>query len=249
MSETVNIICVKWGQKYGAEYVNRLRSMVSRHLTLPHRFVCFTDDPQGIQAGPELEVYDLPVVDFADFDNREPWAKAHGWLKVTSFANPLVDLTGTTLFLDLDIVIVDNIDSLFSPEGEFHVINEWDKNDETGNTSVFRFQAGAHADLIDTLKKDKAKILDTYRNEQEFVTHTLHRQGKLHYWPEGWCVSFKRHCLPGFPAQLFKAATIPPGAKIVTFHGKPHPEDAAAGRSGKWYRHVKPVKWISENWR
>jgi hypothetical protein len=35
------ILCMKWGKKYGPEYVNRLHSMVSRHpvsythLTLP----------------------------------------------------------------------------------------------------------------------------------------------------------------------------------------------------------------------
>lgn len=249
MAEQVNIICVKWGKKYGPEYVNRLQSMVSRNLTLPHRFVCFTDDAAGIEAGPHLEVQELPLIDFADFDNREPWTKAHGWLKLTSFANPLADLKGTTLFLDLDVVIVDNIDSLFSPEGEFYVIKEWDKNDETGNTSVFRFQAGAHADLIELLKTTKKQALETYRNEQEFVTHTLHRQGKLQYWPSGWCASFKRHCLPGWPAQLFKTAIIPQGAKIIIFHGKPHPDAAAAGKSGKWYRHVKPVQWITDNWR
>ena len=34
-----HIICMKWGTKYGPEYVNRLRSMVRRHLKRPHRFV------------------------------------------------------------------------------------------------------------------------------------------------------------------------------------------------------------------
>ena len=29
------IICMKWGTKYGAEYVNRLYNMVDGHLTLP----------------------------------------------------------------------------------------------------------------------------------------------------------------------------------------------------------------------
>lgn len=248
MQSQVNVICVKWGHKYGSDYVNRLRSMVSRHLSLPHRFVCFTDDADGISPQSDIEVQPLPEVGFADFDQREPWTKAHGWLKITSFANPLADLSGPTLFLDLDVVILDNIDCLFSPDGEFRVIKEWDKRDVTGNTSVFRFQAGAHADLIELLKKTKDEALATYRNEQEFVTHSLHQQGKLQYWPSSWCVSFKRHCLPPWPTQLFKTATIPDGAKIVIFHGKPHPDDAAAGRSGKWYRHVKPVQWITDNW-
>ena len=44
------IICMKWGTKYGAEYVNRLYNMVNRYLTLPFQMVCLTDDSTGIDA-------------------------------------------------------------------------------------------------------------------------------------------------------------------------------------------------------
>jgi len=43
----VNVICLKWGTRYDAGYVNRLRRMVQRHLIQPHRFVCLTDDTIG----------------------------------------------------------------------------------------------------------------------------------------------------------------------------------------------------------
>lgn len=245
--QTVNVLCIKWGTKYGPDYVNKLYSMVSRHLTLPFRFVCLTDDGAGID--PRVEVKPIPLVGFKDFDERQPWTFAHGWLKVTSFASPLYDLSGPTLFIDLDVVIVDNIDCFFEPDGEFRVIKEWDKTDETGNTSVYRFNIGAHSDLIDNLKTNKDKILAKVRNEQEYVTGTLAAQGKLQYWPNGWCVSFKRHCMPGGIMSWFKPATIPPGAKIVAFHGKPNPPDVIEGRSGKWYRRVLPVQWVAEHWR
>ena len=42
------IICMKWGDKYGAEYVNRLYNMVRRNLTLDFQMVCLTDDSTGI---------------------------------------------------------------------------------------------------------------------------------------------------------------------------------------------------------
>ncbi len=245
--QTVNVLCIKWGTKYGPEYVNKLYSMVSRNLSRPFRFVCLTDDAAGID--PKIEVKDIPKVGFADFDERLPWARAHGWLKVTSFADPLYDLSGPTLFIDLDVVIVDSIDCFFEPDGEFRVIKEWDKTDETGNTSVYRFTIGAHADLIDNLKANKDRILKQVRNEQEYVTGTLAAQGKLQYWPKEWCVSFKRHCMPRGIMSWFRPATIPPGAKIIAFHGKPNPHDVIAGRSGKWYRRVLPVQWVADNWR
>jgi hypothetical protein len=45
-----NVICMKWGTKYGPEYVNRLYAMVRRHLTGDFRMVCLTDDSKGIRA-------------------------------------------------------------------------------------------------------------------------------------------------------------------------------------------------------
>ncbi len=87
------------------------------------------------------------------------------------------------------------------------------------------------------------------RNEQEFITQYLGRQGKVQYWPQAWCVSFKRHCVPRGLMSWFKSPTIPPGAKIIAFHGKPNPPDAIAGVSGKWYRRVPPTAWVAEHWR
>ena len=51
------ILCMKWGTKYGPEYVNRLYGMVRRHLKGDFRFVCLTDRSEGIRA----EVQCLPI--------------------------------------------------------------------------------------------------------------------------------------------------------------------------------------------
>ena len=51
MSQTV--ICMKWGTRYGPDYVNRLYSMVQRHTKRPTRLVCYTDDPAGLDRGVE----------------------------------------------------------------------------------------------------------------------------------------------------------------------------------------------------
>ena len=48
MTDLKNVLCVKWGSKFSADYVNRLYNMVERHLTLTHRFICLTDDPTGL---------------------------------------------------------------------------------------------------------------------------------------------------------------------------------------------------------
>ena len=243
----VNVLCTKWGTKYGPEYANTLYSMVRRHLRRPHRFVCLTDDTDGLR--PEIEAKPLPGAGFADFDRRLPWTRDHGWLKLTTFARPLHDLTGPTLVIDLDVVIVDGLDCFFEHPGEFLVIKEWDKRDETGNTSVYRFEAGAHADALENFRRNHERIRGEVRNEQEYITGYLARQGKLDYWPAPWCVSFKRHCVRGLLSGWFLPPRIPPGARVIAFHGKPNPPDAIKGVSGKWYRRVLPTPWIAEHWR
>ena len=47
-SEMVNILCLKWGTRYGADYVNYIYRGVKAHLNRPFRFVCVTDDPSGL---------------------------------------------------------------------------------------------------------------------------------------------------------------------------------------------------------
>ena len=58
MSDKVNVLCLKWGKRYGADYVNRLYRGVSANLSRPFRFVCVTDDPSGLAAGVETAPFD-----------------------------------------------------------------------------------------------------------------------------------------------------------------------------------------------
>jgi hypothetical protein len=47
--EFVTVICVKWGIKYDAEYVNKLYRGILRHSgKIPCRFLCLTEDPIGL---------------------------------------------------------------------------------------------------------------------------------------------------------------------------------------------------------
>ena len=48
ISDDVNILCVKHGIKYSADYVNTLYNMISRHCNLPFKFFCLTDNPNDI---------------------------------------------------------------------------------------------------------------------------------------------------------------------------------------------------------
>lgn len=246
----MNVICMKWGAKYGPEYVNRLRSMVARHLPHPHRFVCFTEDAKGLDDG--VEVAPLPEVRLPD------GLPERGWRKLGTFHSPLEGargpLEGPTLFLDLDVVVVGDLSPFFEVEGAFRIIRDYKpfrKPSEryVGNSSVYRFEAGAWPGIVADFQRDFETIRKRFRNEQEYLSHYVHSRGMLSHWPDAWCRSFKRDCMWKGPLGLFLVPRIPEGARVIVFHGHPHPDEAIAGRSGSWKRALRPTPWVAEHWR
>lgn len=44
----INVLCVKWGSRYPADYVNKLYAGIKRNTTWDITFYCFTQDPTGL---------------------------------------------------------------------------------------------------------------------------------------------------------------------------------------------------------
>jgi hypothetical protein len=233
---------MKWGTLYGADYVNRLYSMVHRNLSLEFKMVCFTDDDNGIID--EVDCYPIPEIDVpGNLPERM-------WKKLTTLKGDLYGLKGTALFLDLDVVIVDNIDCFFEVDGDFRIIKDYNKQWRiTGNSSVYRFEIGEHPYVFDYFVKNFDSIRKEHRNEQEYLTTAIYKKGKLQYWPTPWCPSYKYDCVSRVPFAFWKKPFIPEGAKIIIFHGEINPPKAITGGRGKWYRYVAPAPWVAEYWK
>lgn len=250
------IICMKWGTKYGAEYVNRLYNMVSRNLTLAFEMICLTDDATGIV--PEVTCYPIPELNLPSLSSNLP---ERGWKKLTTFRPDLYALQGTALFLDIDIVIVDNIDCFFTHHAKHDdsvmIIRDWKKPWRlVGNSSVYRFQLGknasgqhAYPNLLSFFEQNFATIRQQVRHEQAYLSNYLRKHHHLEYWDASWCVSFKYQCIRRIPLNFIKPPRLPVGAKIIIFHGEVNPPDAIKGGGGKWYRHVKPSPWLKTYWQ
>ena len=69
----IHVICSLWGKKYSVEYVNRLYSMVNRHLPTEFRFYCQTDITNGLNAKIEVLPFleELPESTPEDMLNSE----------------------------------------------------------------------------------------------------------------------------------------------------------------------------------
>jgi len=236
------ILCMKWGSKYGPDYVNRLYGMVRRHLRGDFRFVCLTDSSAGIRS----EVQCFPIPDLA----LPAGIPERGWTKLTTFSADLHGLEGTALFLDLDVVIVDDITPFFEQPGDFLIIHDWKRPWRiTGNSSVYRFELGQHPEVLERFRAEHERIRTRLRNEQAWLSEVMHQQGKLSYWPAAWCASWKYHCIPRFPANYWRAPSPPPGARILVFHGVINPPDAMAGGSTHAWRRALPAPWLAAHWQ
>ena len=255
MSEdaTCNVICLKWGTRYPAAYTNTLYRSVKKHLHRPFRFVCVTDDPTGLDEGIDAQ----PFPPTPGYKTEKAWPGIFSKLAITQdgFAN----LKGPTLFLDVDVVIMDDIDCFFDYKpGENCIIHNWiewhktlfRKRPEIGNSSIYRFEAGKSGYIYDTFIRefDRAHDKTQFPTEQAFLTYAMKQKG-VNWWPYDWAQSYKRCCRPIFPLNLF-VAPKPPKTKILVFHGNPDPDQAVVGfDDGKAHHKTLPAPWIEDYWK
>lgn len=240
------IICMKWGNKYPALYVDKLYGMVARHLTAPFRFVCLTDQPQGIR--PEVECLDCPSVPIPPPRNNQ------GWRKVSLWNDSLPGMEGDWLYLDLDVVVTGSLDAFFEykPELSYIVMQNWTQPGKgIGNTSVFRFRVGSHPYLLHGLIANQDAIFQQFRNSQTYISRTVK---DIAFWPDEWCILFKTHCIAPMPQRWWQAPSLPATARVVAFPGVPNPDEAVIGHwPAVWYKriykHILPATWIAEHWK
>ena len=271
MTEPVNIVTLKWGDRYGSVHVNRLYRGVRDNLTRPFRFLCFTDDVQGLAS--VIEAWPLPAIDLPERYTRTTW------LKLALFADGLADMEGDCLFLDLDLLITGGIDCLFQfRPGKRCIIRNWRPKHlvfarrwlvgnssvfrwranpprlpeewtvwfEVGNSSVFRWRANTAQHIVDQFQREKDWALSSFHTEQAYLTYGL---GEKYWWPESWIRSFKRHAVPSFPLNWLMAPKLPLGARVLVFHGRPGPDEALAGwRNDRPHRITRSAPWIARYW-
>lgn len=173
-SDDLTIVTVfKSGSNWWPEYVYRLRDQVDRNLSVPYRFVCISDI--------EIKSMDtLPLIPDPRIDNKtfSLWWKMQLW-------RPENQLTGRTLFMDLDTLIVDDfVDIVESCRGHPFLMSHdpWKGPDVA--CSALMYWEGDHSDLWQKWSQDARNIIQTYQTapgrktrgvQQAFVT-----DNKLH---------------------------------------------------------------------
>jgi hypothetical protein len=229
---TLNVVCIKWGSKYPPEYVNHLGRAIRRFLSIPHRFVCLTDDRNGIDDDLETK----PLV-----DELPGW-----WNKIAVFKSSVHDLRGTLLYLDLDMVIIRNIDELATCGGQFVAMPTFRRAGEFAS-ALMRFEIGHYQRVWDLFEPRAHDVIRAIQGDQNWVNacctttreHESTRKVR-ELWPEvtpagclidplprSWFADYKGE-LQDWPHRLSG------DAKVIVFHGRPM---------------VHEVEWVARLWR
>jgi hypothetical protein len=229
---TLNVVCIKWGMKYPAEYVNHLARAVRCHLTVPHRFLCLTDDPRGIDHSVETKpfVEDLPG-----------W-----WNKIALFQSRIHDLQGTLLYLDLDMVIIRNINNVLNHPGQFVAVPTFRREGEFA-TALMRFEIGRYRRVWELFEPRAQDVMNEVYGDQNWINAccTVTREHEYtrtvrDLWPEvtpKQCLMdpLPRCWFPDFRGELQEGPhRLSDDAKVIVFHGQPM---------------VHEVAWVARLWR
>lgn len=228
------IACLKWGSKYDSNYVNILYNMCKRHTSIPFEFVCFTDNAYGLDS--KITIKSLPNVNLSGW-----WLKPYVFCKTNG-------LRGNILFLDLDIVIYENIDKLWNyNSSDFLIIRDFTRHMNPGwqryNSSVFRFIADDYYWIWDNFINDHKQIVNKNHGDQDYLYSILKNKAK--FWPDHWIQSYKWEMRDKNDVALVngrrnftcvKDPRIVDEGCIAVFHGDPNP-------------HVVTDPWVINHWK
>ncbi len=212
-----------------------MQSMLQRHLSVPHRIVCITDQPRDLPKG--VEPAALPP----DLS----WD--HKCLRRLWIFSPKAARLGERLFqLDLDLVLTGSIDALVSrPEpfviwkSESNVVHKWGYN-----PSVLLITPGA-TNVWQTYRENPIKVMREAErdgwwvkvNSDQAVMSYLLKDQDVPFWTQDDGI-YAYRVFAGKHGD--RGQVLPADARIVSFHG---PRDQSQSDL------QKKSPWIQEHWR
>ncbi len=227
----LNFACVYYGDKYTFPYVRNLHSMVERNLTIPHRFICFTDNTV-IHRRKEFKNTNIEFKPFKRHD-------FNGWFNKLQLFSPQSELEGDTLYMDLDVIIMKNIDELATIGESKNFVGMNDFNPTTGNfnSSIMRFNNKYHSKLIwDEYMKRRSEF-SRMHGDQEIISALIKKHEDTISFPNEWTQSYKWLNREGKRYHVDKMTyEQDPNAKVCVFHGNPNPAESTQ-------------EWVKELWK
>ena len=195
--------------------------MVERNLTIPHRFICYTDN---VVIAHRKE-FRSTNIEFRQFKRHD----FNGWFNKLQLFSPDSQLNGDTLYMDLDIVIMKNIDC-FGTIGEsknFVGMNDFNPTSGLFNSSIMRFNNEYHSKPIWSEYLKRRSEFSNYKGDQEIISALIKKHTDTISFPDEWTQSYKWLNRKGERYHRGKwTYEQDPNAKVCVFHGYPNPAES-----------------------
>jgi hypothetical protein len=216
---------------FRSEHVNRAAAMVAEHYAGPHRVVCVTDNPAGL----DPSITALP--DWGDFAHvQSPSGRNNPscYRRLRLFHPDAAQWFGERyVSLDLDLVITGDLTPIFERTEDFLM---WgDTNPRTFyNGSFILMTAGARphvwTDFHPQHSPVKSKEAGHFGSDQGWISYRLGgKEAKL----------TAKDGLYSFNNEIkADAKALPPDARIVFFHGRHDP----------WGEYAQQLPWVRHHW-
>lgn len=161
-------LCVWTGEKYGREYIERLRQIV------PGDLLCITDKEDHIPGVEKL----VP-----------PPKTAGWWLKLWAFSE---EVPHPCLVLDLDIMALSPLNPFYKGDG-FRIIRDFYPGGGRANiNSSIMLLPHARPEIWDDWKNNSLAIERTYPTDQHYL---LAQSLPWNFYPDSWTASYRRSVL------------------------------------------------------
>lgn len=220
-----SFVCWRWTPQpgyrsaFGPETVNTLYRMTQRHYSSPHRFICVTDSPEGIDPGVEV----LP--DFGDF-SQVP--SPHGpknpscYRRLRMFHPDAARWFGNRFVsMDLDAVITGDLRPVVERPEDIVLWGDSVNPTTHYNGSLVLMTAGSRshvwADFDPAVSPAIARSQGQFGSDQAWISCAL-GGGEARWTKADGVYSFRNHIQP-----LRSPAALPANARVVMFHGQHDP--------------------------
>ena len=211
---------MRTGDKYGTDYVYKLKAGIERHARPPYRFVCLTDRP-----------LDLPDVETVVVQNLPLW-----WGKMALFA-PDWRKGAKVIFFDLDMVICGSLEPLQDIRTDFAVCGNFTR--AAGN----RYWPCSYGSCAMVIGEGKAQGI-----WERFAEDPRHYVGKAGPYGDQMAIEWlypdadilQEHLPPGYFLGYRDLPTYehgkPKHCSVVVFAGDNKPHDCK-------------IEWVQDAWR
>jgi len=229
-----NILCVRFGNKYSIAYVEKLRNMIERNITVPYKLYCLMDDPTPIN-GVQLII-------------QKNAGYAKGWWHKVHMFDPSLPLSGRILYVDLDVVICNSINKLVQISGNtFMGIRDFNRKFHRDwkylNSSVMSWVHGTQNHIYNQFIGNPQAAMRMH-GDQDWTWKCA--KDRIKFWPESWIQSYKWEIRDRSELQVINGVrqfttirndiSVPNDCSICVFHGSPDPE-------------IVQDKFVIDNWQ